>query len=370
MSTPSISFLKSKLQKVPLLARYLAAFVVLLAVAGGLWVSARAFAIHQNWLHIGSSVNAFNGNDFATALAQADAVLAKDPKNVDALLVKATILAQEGSLTFTENTYAPQAIALAQQALAIDPTRPDAWRIIGYAYEIMQQYPEAHDAYAKSLALDPYNAMTISQNAHAFDLQGDSVQAEAGYRKALTLSPTLDQANMGMGRVLIAQRKPQEALNYFTNAYRYSQNTRLRAEASYSAGIANAMLNNNDAIEPLMAQATTIDPNYPLGWVGLGTILFDQSISTSTNLSGAQRNALAGRSFDDLHTAFALYPNQSAAIEQAGLELLVFGKKQQGIQMLQEALKSIPLDITLTATEKATSLLRVKALIAAAQAHK
>ena len=352
MYTSSISFLKSKLQKVPPLARYLSAFVILLAIAGGLWVNARIQTVNIARTRIGNSIYAFQNNDFATSIDQANQALKQDPKNVDALLSKATTLAQEGSITFQETIYAPQAIVVAEQALAIDPTNSDAWRIIGYAHEIMQQYPEAHDAYAKSLALNPNNVATISQNAHAWDLQGDLTEAEAGYRKALTIAPTIDQANMGLGRVLLSENKPQEALKYFTTAQQVSGNVRTRAEASYSVGMTNNILGHTSEVAPAMKQATIIDPTYSLGWVGLGDALFAQALATSSTLTLAQSNVLINESISDFQKAINLAPGQAAASVELGKRLIVLGNKKAGIQMLKEAAKLVPNDITLSAPNK------------------
>ena len=337
-------------ERVPLLARYLTAFILLLAISGGLWLNARTQARNVVRFHIGQSIYAFNDNDFDTSISQADAVLAQNAKDVDALLAKATTLAQKGSITFAETTYATQAIALAQQALTIDPKNSDAWRIIGYSYEIMQRYPEAHDAYTKSLSLNPNNVATISQNAHAWDLQGDLTQAEAGYRQALTIEPTIDQANMGLGRILLAQNKPQEALQYFTTAQQVSANVRTRAEAAYSVGMTNNILGNTAAVAPAMKQATTIDPTYSLGWVGLGDALFAQALATSS--TPTQSNALISESLSDLQKAINLAPYQAAASVELGKRLIVLGNKKAGIQMLKEAALLVPNDITLSAPNK------------------
>src|ERR1700722_2237404 len=117
---------------------------------------------------LNQSLSDFNKGDFSAAISSLDSALAKDPKNTDLLLLKASTLAQEGSLQFKEAEYGNQAIAVAQQVLVIDPQNSEAWRIIGYAYEIMQNYPAAHNAYQKSLALNPKNALTLSQEAHAY----------------------------------------------------------------------------------------------------------------------------------------------------------------------------------------------------------
>ena len=86
--------------------------------------------------------------------------------------------------------------------------------LIGYSNEIMQNYPAAHDAYAKTDD-GPLDALTIGQQAHAYDLQDEIAKAEAGYRAALAIDPALDQAQVGLARVLLTQGKTDEALTLF-----------------------------------------------------------------------------------------------------------------------------------------------------------
>lgn len=307
---------------------------------------------------------AFNNSDFKTALYMADSVLANDPHNVDALVNKATIIAQEGSLEFNEREMGQQSITIAQQALAINPNSDEAWRIIGYANEIMQEYPTAHDAYTKSLAINPNNVLTISQEAHAYDLQGELDKAEAGYRAALAIDPNLPQAMMGLARILLQKGDIKGALTLFTTVSHTASNVRLRAEAAYSAGmIASAMKDTGQAAQ-FMNLSTSIDSTYPLGWVGMGAVAFDQAIDTSSTLSETQRNNLITSSFESLQRAMSLNPNQSAAYLQMGVEMAAIGKADIAKKLLQETGMIVPNDITLSASDKESFLKRTQAVLA------
>ena len=308
-------------------------------------------------------VDAFNKNDFATAIAQSDTLLASDPNNIVALLAKATTLAQEGSINFKEAEYGAKAIAVAQQVLAIDPKNSEAWRIIGYANEIQQKYTEAHTAYAKSIALNPKNAAAISDDAHAWDLQGNAAKAKAGYTQALAIDPTIDIANLGMARVLIAEKNSQAALPFINRVIATSQNIRFKAEADFMEGSIETSLHNHTAAQSLFEQATTVDPSFPLGWFGLGRELFAQASDASLTLSTTQRNALAKQSIQDFIQATNLNPNQSIAYMQLGMELIYIGQKDNGIKALQNAAIVVPNDITLSTNDKKTILAQINALL-------
>ena len=303
-------------------------------------------------VQIADSYQAFDNNDLDGAIAVTNNILSINPNDIQALLAKASALAQKGSLEFKEQEYGLQAIAVARQVLALDPKNSEAWRIIGYANEIIQNYPAAHDAYAQSLAINPKNALTISQEAHAYDLQGELAKAETGYRAALAIDPALDQAQMGLARVLLAQQNTDAALSIFRQVFSETSNVRLKAEAAYSAGNILGASNDKASALQFMEQATTIDPSYPLGWLGLGTQLFAEISDTSSGLTPNQRNDLWTKSLDALEKAINLDPNQALASYQLGVELAAAGQKGDALKIFAAAKQAVPRDITLTASEK------------------
>ena len=336
------------------------AFVVLVAL-GYAWFSGSR--ISQNERELRASVVAFNQNDLNGAVTYADNVLARDPSNVAALVSKATALAQQGSLAFKEQEFGIQAIAVAQQALAINPKSDEAWRIIVYANEIMQKYDDAHAAYEKAIALNPKNAAAISQDAHAWDLQGNLIKAEAEYRAALTIDSTLDQARMGLGRIAVQKGDTEEALVLFLDLAARAQNARHRAEGAYSAGVLAGAKGDSVATENFMRAATVSDPEYALGWAGLGAVLFSNALAMSTKHTLAERNELISQSFAALQRAIALNPNQSSAYFQLGSELAAVGQKTAALKILNEALLIVPNDITLSAPEKTAVSAKISAVI-------
>ena len=303
----------------------------------------------------------FNGNNFVGALKTLDETIARDPRNVSLLLQRALTLAQEGSIEFKEKEYAAQAISAAQQVLAIDSKNSDAWRIIGYAHEISQEYPAAHEAYQKSLALNPHNVATISQEAHAYDLEGQLTPAEAGYRKALSLNPTFEQAIAGLARINVAHGNYTQAIPLFDAVAHSAQNVRTVAESYYSEGTLVAFQGNHLLAGALMASSTISDPQYSLGWAGLGQEQFEVARATSTGMSIAQRQDILAQSFTSLIKAIALNPNQSAAHYQLGFELAFTGQNAAAAKVLDETLAIIPNDITLNTSDKAALIARTKA---------
>jgi tetratricopeptide (TPR) repeat protein len=334
--------------------------VVLGLIAARAIISPASSATVTSNQYLQDGIHAFNNNDFKTAIDNANALLAKNPNDVAALIAKAAVLAQEGSITFQEKDFGAQAIAVAQQALAIDPNNSEAWRIIGYSNEIMQNYADAHTAYAKSLALNPKNTLTLSQEAHAYELQGDLKKAASGYRAALAIDKNLDQAQVGLAGILVLTGNLAEALPLLTSASMQSPNVRLRAEAAYTAGQVYGALKDPADAKNFMQSATTIDPTYPLGWAGLGLVLFNEALATSATDSTSTRQHLITTSFQSLQKAISLNKYQSAAYYQYGIELAALGQSKTGATFLNEAAKIVPDDITLNGTEKKVMLSRIK----------
>ena len=303
---------------------------------------------------IEDSYRAFDDNDIDGALAAADGILSRDPNDIQALLAKATMLAQKGSLEFKEQEYGPQAIAVAQQVLALDPNNSEAWRIIGYANEIMQNYSAAHDAYAKAMALNPKNSLAVSGDAHAWDLQGEMDKAEAGYRAALALDPNNAAAKGGLARVLVYQNKLDEALPLYESVADTPGNARQRAEAAYSAGQIEEMQGAYADAEARFRSATTVDPSYALGWTGLSSELFRQAfLAQNSTLSADERSTLANESLTDIQKAITLNPNQSLAHYQFAQNIVAMGHSSDALIILNGLKKKmIDEDITLSSAAK------------------
>lgn len=298
------------------------------------------------------AVNAFNRNDFSRVLQQADNALALDPRDVSALLAKAAALAQEASLTFKEEELGAQAAELARQALDIDPASDEAWRILGYTYEIRQNYIEAHKSYRSAYTLNPRNAKAVSQDGHAYDLEGDFVTAERRYREALAIDQSLDQAGMGMARLSLRSGKTREALDLYRHVQETSPNLHVRAEAAYSASIIAGALGDHGSALALAQQATKYDPLYALGWVGYGKEVFESAVSTSTPRTLDERNRLMDESFNSLKKAIDINPGQSIAHFQMAAQFAAIGQTKNALMILGQVKKMVPNDITLSGPDK------------------
>jgi len=112
-----------------------------------------------------------------------------------------------------------------QRALAIDPTSPWALQTAGLLSITLGQWNEAEHQLSESLSRDPLNTYTILNLGQAYYLSGRFEEAEGAFRKLLELEPGFMWARRWLGKTLLAQNKPDEALA--TVQQEFDENERL-----------------------------------------------------------------------------------------------------------------------------------------------
>jgi tetratricopeptide (TPR) repeat protein len=295
--------------------------------------------------------SAFDTNDLDGAIAKADAILQTEPDNAGILAMKALALAQKGSIGFKEEEFGAQAVTVAQQAVQADSESSEAYRALAYAYEIQEKYKEAHENYEKAIALDSGNALAIFGNAHSYDLEGNMILAEEGYRKALALDPTFDQAHAGLGRALVARGDIDDAITSYKQALNLARNVHNKAEHAYSIGSLLLVKNNSVEAKDYAEMATTFDPQYPLGWYGLGKAQIAEA--AVSNAPANDRVTMIQQSLASFSKALELNPGQSLVhLELARINLTIFKKYDVARMNLDSAEVTAKSDITLNATAK------------------
>ena len=119
-------------------------FLVLILGIVFCWFSYKNTTISFNKSSEGiQAIADFYNNNLDDAINKTEIYLKDNPKDISGLLLLATSYEQKGSLEFKEKQYGDLAIQTANEVLTIDPSNAEAYRIIGYAYEIEQNYTDA-----------------------------------------------------------------------------------------------------------------------------------------------------------------------------------------------------------------------------------
>ena len=96
-----------------------------------------------------------------------------------------------------------------KRATLQDPKNADAWNMLGYSSRWAGKYPEAFDAYAKALALDPKHRGANSYLGVAYVRTDDLVKARAQLAKVESICGNKDCDEYKLLDTAIAEYKPK-----------------------------------------------------------------------------------------------------------------------------------------------------------------
>lgn len=294
--------------------------------------------------------NNFDQGNFQAAIAAVDSGLSSNPQDVELLLQKATILAQQASLQFKEVELGNQAEAYIKKVLEINPSNASAWELLGYIYEIQQRYPEAHQAYDKAISINPGVASTLAQKGHAYDLEGKLSEAKSLYSQALSIDPNNIKALSGLGRLSAISGNKDEASKYFSLVANQSTNAREKAEAYFALGSISQKSKYAQATEDFMRKSIETDKTFASGYVGLASETFKKTFEVASNTDASSK--LLKESFSNIQTAIDINPNQASAFFQMALQFKILGDNGKLQIVLKDLPKIIDSDITLSKNEK------------------
>ncbi len=326
-------------------------FIVALIVLVSLSIGSYLYIQDQNLVRSKKQVLLdFNTNKLDDAIARAQELSENRSTMKDGLLLLATAYAQKGSVSFNEGEYSDKAIDAARKVLEIDPNNAEAYRLIGYSYEIAQKYTDAQTNYLKAIELDPKLSQAYSGLGHSYDLQGDLVKAEEWYRKALAIDENNFHALLNLARVDIRNNKPDEAEGYLQNIVKNNPNDRGNSDAyQLLSFIENSYKNDAVKSNEYLEKALTYDQNVPQVWVSIGmAALSDLPNATSKD----EWNNGVSKAEDSVQKALSINKNQTSAYLLSSLLSSYLGDYKKAEEMRLKGLDVIDQDITLGQQEK------------------
>ncbi len=103
-----------------------------------------------------------------------------------------------------------------EQAVERNPNKADMWFATGWAYEQLGNTESALKYYRHALDINPKHPQALNHSAMILFHRGDEATAKEYLQQAVTIAPNYSDAKFNLGQVLLAERRPAEALKCFT----------------------------------------------------------------------------------------------------------------------------------------------------------
>ena len=167
-------------------------------------------------VHVDKGIASFENGDFAGAVAELEAAVAKNLSR-----------------------YQP----------------PVVYTILGNAFVELGRYDQAISAHKKALELDPAFYVAWVNLGIAYRLKGDLDQAENCYNEALRLQPEYAELHASLGTLYIIRRRPEEAVAALETAVKLNPNL---AVAHANMALALALTGRYDLSEQALSRAVRL----------------------------------------------------------------------------------------------------------------
>lgn len=303
----------------------------------------------------------FSNANLEEAVSTAEKLVNDYPDQIKHYILLANAYLQIGSINFNEVENADKAIEVLEKAITLDSRNSEVYRLLGYAYEIKQDYKKSLDMYNISIEIDPNNDVAYSSRGHMYYLAGNDKLAEADYKKSLSINPNNDKALLDLATLYF---KNTENLNIdveelLLRSIAISDNVNIKAEALQILGTYYFSLGDYKKAEVQFKQSVELEERLAMSWTGLATtkILLLETVSDD-DFDSEVRQII-----EYIEKALTLNENLSRAYVAEGLISGYLGDFAAEKEAYQKALSSIDKDITLSRSEKGELRVELDALI-------
>jgi tetratricopeptide (TPR) repeat protein len=263
-------------------------------------------------LHL-QAVNSYREKQYPQAIALWQKIIELDPKNSQAYYSL--------GLVYHRQQNWDRAIAAYTQAVTHDPNDSVAYNSLGIALRAQNRLDEAIVAYTTATTLNPKSATALNNLATALYEKKQIEAAIVAYKKAIDINPDDDTIYNNLGVALRAQNRLDEAIAIYTKATEINPNS---ANAFNNLGLALQEKNRTDAAITAFTKAIQINPDNAIAYDNLGNALSDK---------GKWKTAIAA--YDK---AIQFNPNNAYFYNNLGTALSHQGRLREAIAAYQQAL--------------------------------
>lgn len=292
-------------------------------------------------------------NDFEQATKLAEESLKNDNKNIEKLILLASVYAHRGSAEFKEQEFGQKAVDLCNQAISIQPTSSEAYRVQGYAYEIMSKWPQSIVAYNKSVELNPGNAKAFVNRGHVYNLLGNLDVAVEDYQQALKIDPSETDALFNLARVSFVNKNTKDAKSYLNRALQGSSAAFRTAEIYQVLSVISLSEGSYSDAYKYINKSISYNDQSPVAYVTRGEITraeLAKMVFASEKISDL--DVRIDSILNDASKATSLNVNQTGAVVLMAKLSVLLGENNQAVKMYEKSLEMIDQDITLGSVEK------------------
>ena len=286
-------------------------------------------------------------------LAEADMiyqqVLAKRPRNFDALYLSGLIAAQTKNLAL--------AVQFFGKAIDVNPNNPAPYYNRGISLQELKRLEEAVFSYEGAIAINPNYAEAHYNRGNALKDLKRLEEAVASYERAIALKPDFAGAHNNRGLTLTDLERVGEAIPSFDRAISINPNF---VEAHYNRGVALKNLGQLEEAVASYERAIALKPDFAdahnnlglmyleLGRLAEALFRFDEAIVQTADCAEAtfnrgvalQRLRRPQDALASYNQAIAAKPNFAEALNNRGV---VLQELKRGVEALDSYDRSIAL---------------------------
>jgi len=198
------------------------------------------------------------------------------PENINNMLIYLWTLANMGTYLREEAKYSEIIIKLVEKWIKIHPNNSELYRVLWYAYEMIQDYENAFLNYDKSIKLNDNNTASYIARGHAFRLIWEYKKAENDFNKAYKLDDTVSENLINLATIYLYKGELDKAYNMYEESLKNTDSIRYKWEALSAMWDILRSKEDFKWAKDNFNRAIKEDPEFELGYMWLGyTLLWE-----------------------------------------------------------------------------------------------
>ena len=192
-----------------------------------------------------------------------------------------------------------------EEELNEHPSSAEGYALLGIVYSEQKNTTAALAAFEEALKLDPKSTRARNDMGNLYAAAGKIDLAEKQFREVLRLNPADRDGNYNLGLVLLAEKKPLEAIPFLERVHPQDTASRFNLARAYLAAGRTA-----EGLQTARDLSRENKDNLQVHFT-LGVLLASEKQSRAAQFELEQANALEPQTFEILHTLGGVYLRNS-----------------------------------------------------------